>query len=355
MGVHPATRYVSLALIYVIWGSTYLAVRIIVGDDTLTPLQLQLLRCAAATLLCTLIVLTRHLLARAATRSPALHDPVVTPHPATPTLSAHGRARHALVAMGSGILLWTLGNGLTTIATKDAASSFIVMSMGTIPLWTVGVDAVLTRRLPPRRVTAAVLVGFAGLVLVLAPGLTSGSIITPGRGVPIMVLLMVSALTWTLGTIAQERVGPQLDIWELSAWQYLGGTATLLVPVLVAHAPLHLGAVRPAHWVAFAFLVLFGSLIAMAAYSVVLRSFTPAVASTFAYVNPLVGIILGAVFLHETIAMVSLAGLVVVLGAVAVIFAAHSHAPDPAPTAEVLAEPREPADDPTADTPVVPA
>lgn len=321
MGVHPTTRYVSLALIYVIWGSTYLAVRVVVGDGALTPLQLQLLRCTAATLLCAALVLARRLLARA--------NPT-TEVPATPTRPAPTRVRHALVAMGSGVLLWTLGNGLTTVAAPDAASSFIVMSMGTIPLWTVAVDAVLTRRLPSRRVAAAVLVGFAGLVLVLAPGLTSGSIITPGRGGPVMVLLMVSALTWTLGTVVQERVGGHFDIWELSAWQYLGGTLTLLVPVLVAGVPLRPGAVRALQWVAFGFLVLFGSLVAMAAYSVVLRSFSPAVASTFAYVNPLVGIALGAVFLHETIAAVSLAGLVVVLGAVAVIFADRSH-PRPAP------------------------
>lgn len=315
MSAHPAARYVSLALIYIIWGSTYLAVRVIVGDEALTPLQLQLLRSIAATVLCVILVLARHLRTRAARR----------PLPAAPTLAPRTRARLALVATGSGVLLWTLGNGLTTIAAKDTASSFIVMSMGTIPLWTVAVDAVLTRRLPTRRIIVAVLVGFAGLVLVLVPGLTSGSIITPGRGGPIMVLLMVSALTWTLGTFAQERVGASFDIWELSAWQYLGATLTLAVPVLLAGAPLHLGAVRAVQWVAFAFLVLFGSLIGMAAYAVVLRSFSPPVASTFAYVNPLVGILLGAVILHETIAVVSLAGLVVVLGAVAVIFTAPSH------------------------------
>lgn len=348
MGAHPAARFVSLALIYVIWGATYLAVRVIVADGALTPLQLQLLRCTAATLVCAALVA----LGRARRGPVTSNTPTAAPTPAsatTPAGASPTRARHALVAMGSGVLLWTLGNGLTTIAAKDAASSFIVMSMGTIPLWTVGVTALFTRRLPGTRVMVALLVGFAGLALVLAPGLTSGSIITPGRAVPIMALLMVSALTWTLGTMLQETVGGEFSIWELSAWQYLGASLTLAVMVVADGAPLHPGAMRPGQWVAFAFLVLFGSLLAMVAYSVVLRGFSATMASTYAYVNPLVGIVLGATFLHETIAPVSLVGLVIVLGAVGAIFAAQSRgrvAPTPAPT-------HAPAE--AAGTPVLPA
>ncbi|GAB2920425.1 EamA family transporter [Streptomyces mayteni] len=292
-------RYLPLAAIYLIWGSTYFAVRVVVGDGAVSPVHLQFLRAvAAAALLGVMALAVRRRLAPVPWRTRAL-------------------------AALSGVLMWAAGNGLATYSAAYASSSFIVMAMGTIPLWTVATEAVLTRTPPSRRVLGALGVGFLGLGLVVAPGLFSADILDPDHAAVTILMLVGGGATWAMGTALQKRVAPAFTIPSLAATQFTTAALVLAVPALAIGAP------RPDHvdaaqWAAFGYLVVFGSAISLSAYAVVVRTFSASVASTFAYVNPVVGVLLGTVVLREDIAPVSILGLFVVLTAVGAVLVAPS-------------------------------
>ncbi|TDC72371.1 DMT family transporter [Streptomyces hainanensis] len=237
-----------------------------------------------------------------------------------------GRTR-ALAAL-SGVLMWAAGNGLATYSAAYASSSFIVMAMGTIPLWTVATEAVLTRTPPSRRVLGALGVGFLGLGLVVAPGLFSADILEPDHAAVTILMLVGGGATWATGTAIQKRVAPAFTIPSLAALQFTAAALVLAGPALAVGVPRpdHVGA---AQWAAFGYLVVFGSAISLSAYAVVVRTFSASVASTFAYVNPVVGVLLGTVVLREDIAPVSILGLLVVLTAVGAVLVAPTRATRP--------------------------
>nr|WP_255673840.1 EamA family transporter [Komagataeibacter sp. FNDCF1] len=134
----------------------------------------------------------------------------------------------------------------------------------------------------------------------------------------VVLVLQLSAITWSLGTVLQRPLATRLAP-EWTAAIQMGCASCLLALVIwsrgvglpVAPSTTQLGA--------FAYLVIFGGVLAPASYVVVLRTFSPEIASTFAYVNPVVGLLLGWVVLGEQPAFQSIIGIVIVLGSVALI------------------------------------
>lgn len=293
----PPMAYVHLMIVYVVWGSTYLAVKVcLTGPAAVTVLQLQTGRLWGATVLL-------------AATAWALSGP-------PPRL----RRSDLTTCVVTGILMWVTGNGLSTLTSRHATSSFIVMALGTIPLWIMAIECLMRRSLPDRRQAGALLLGLFGLGLVVGPALdsTHGKIVDPGYGLLTVLLLMVGGMSWALGTVLQRPLAGRLPAPWAASYQTL--TAAIILSFLtfaegaaVPHGP------STAQLAAFAFLAVFGSAVSLIAYLTVIRSFSPIVASTFAYVNPLVGMGLGHVVLGEDIAPVSLVGLTIVLFSVGIV------------------------------------
>jgi len=289
--------YGHLLVIYLVWGGAYLAVKICLsGPAAVTVLQLQTARLWLAAILLAAV------------------SAVVSGPP--PRLTRRDLGLCAL----SGILMWVGGNGLAAVASHHAASGFVAMALGAIPLWSTLLDVAAGHAKPRKEVFVALAVGLGGLCLVMAPALfaTDAVIVAPEYALRTVLLLGAAGLVWAAGTTLQRPLmGRSPPSWT-ATYQIGSAALALSLPVVVEGAPLP---TEPsvAQLGAFTFLILFGSVIGLISFIQVVRVFSPAVASTFAYVNPVVGILLGWLILGEVPAPLSLAGMAVVLVSIALI------------------------------------
>ncbi|MBS9478919.1 DMT family transporter [Ancylobacter radicis] len=293
----PLSAYGHLLAIYLVWSGGYLAVKICVsGPAMVSVFQLQSSRMWLASLLLSGVALIRC------------------------GLPIRPRPRDLLICAASGVLMWVAGNGLATLASKHATSSFIVMAMGAIPLWSCLLDLLIARRVPSPRVVAGLFLGLVGLFLVVSPTLLDAhsAIIEPGYGVFTTAIVIGAGISWSLGTIVQRPLMQRMPTEWAAAFQMLAASLVLTVLTGAEAAPLP-GPPSVQQWLAFGFLIIFASVIGLTSYIRVLRAFSPAVATTFAYVNPVLGVLLGWVILGEQLAPVSLAGLAVVLASIAMV------------------------------------
>jgi drug/metabolite transporter (DMT)-like permease len=289
----------NLLVVYLVWGSTYLAVKIAVtGPPAIAPLQLQTWRMWAASILLIAIGLFR------TRRFPALSS------------------KQIAICAASGILMWVLGNGLATLASRHAASGFIVMAMGMIPIWTTVISSIADRKRPSRHVIVGLAIGLSGLLLIVGPPifLAASSSVETGYAVWLAIVLCAAGLTWSIGSLIQKPLFAATSaVWAaglqtlsaaivLSALCWTNGTA-IAPPVDIA----------PIQLMSFLYLVVFGSVASLLSYIAVMKIYPPAVASTFAYVNPLVGVALGWAALGETPTLFSLLGTALILAGVSAI------------------------------------
>ena len=290
-----SVAYVHLMMIYVIWGSTYLMVKICLhGAGHILPLHIQFGREGCGALILASLALYRH------------------------GLPQRLRWPDLVRCIGTGMLMWAGGNTLATSCAPYASSGFIVMSMGSIPLWCALFDCVVSRTRPSMRVVGALLAGLGGLFMVVWPVLSGHGGISGPHPVLVVMVLQLSAMTWSLGTVLQRPLAGRLAPEWTAAIQMACASCLLAFVLWVRGAPLP-DYPAPAQIGAFVYLVIFGGVVAPASYVVVLRTFSPEIASTFAYVNPVVGLLLGWAVLGEQPALLSIAGIVVVLGSVALI------------------------------------
>jgi drug/metabolite transporter (DMT)-like permease len=272
----------SLAAVYLIWSSTYLAMRIVVAE--LPPLFTASLRFSTAGLVMLAIARRRGV--------------------------AWPGARQWLRVVPVGALLFLGGNGFIAIGERSVSSGGAAVVCATMPLWT-GVLAAATGERPSRREWLSLLVGFIGvLVLMGGPSL---------EGQPAhIVLILLSPLCWSLGSVLarrQARSG-RTDTLLSSAMQMLTGGV-----VLAAVAMLR-GERLPAHasagsWLALGYLLVFGSLVAFTAYNWLLRNARPTVATSYAYVNPILAVLIGAALSGEALGVTTLIANVLIVGAIA--------------------------------------
>jgi len=268
----PARSLVVLAFlaIYLLWGSTYLAIRVAV--ETLPPLGM-----AAARFLVAGILLGAWTLRRGFER---------------PTL-VHWRS----AAIVGGLLLFG-GNGCVVLAETRVESSVAALVVATTPLWMITLNAFTPGGTRPRPVEIGGLVlGFAGVWVLVDPGV--------GRAVDPLgtLLLIVATLCWASGSLYSRHAPLPKSPLVATAMEMLAGGGILLVASLVRG---EWASVDPARFSAaslgaLAYLVVFGSLVGFTAYVWLLRVSTPAKVATYAYVNPVVAVALGWVVLSEPI------------------------------------------------------
>lgn len=283
--------WAALGAIYVIWGSTYLAIRLMV--ETVPPALGAGARfvLAGGAMLAFLAIRGGGLPRIRVTRTELLWCAVV------------------------GTLLAAGGNGLVTVAEQDVPSGLAALLIASEPLW-----IVLLRRATRDRVAPAtfggVALGFVGVGILLLPG---------GRPdhVPIgMALLVVlAAVSWALGSFISPRVDLPRDPLASTAWSLLIGGAVLVVCGVGAGeaADLDVGAFSAKSIAALTYLILIGSIVAFSCYSWLLANAPISQVSTYAYVNPVIAVALGALFLSEEVTAITIAGMALVIASVAVI------------------------------------
>ncbi|HSL64551.1 MAG TPA: EamA family transporter [Gaiellaceae bacterium] len=287
----------GLAVVYVVWGSTYLGIAVAI--ETLPPL---------------LMAGTRFVVAGAILYAAARL--VGSGRDARPDGAQWGAA--AL----TGMLMLSIGNGGVSWAEQTVPSGIAAIVIASIPLWVVVLDRVAFGGRVSWVAAAGVAVGFAAVAFLVDP--TASDRIDPAGG----LVLLLAAAGWATGTLLSR--GQRLTVPPLvgAGMQMLCGGAALLVAGAVAG---ELGQVQAPSWrsaLALAYLVVFGSLVAFSAYVWLLRNARVSLVATYAYVNPVVAVLLGWAFLDEAVTTRTLLAGGVILAAVALIVSAR-----PAPAA----------------------
>ena len=284
------TGLLHLMVVYIVWGSTYLAIRVAVRDGAgFPPFTMALMR---------VVVAAAILLGWARLRGSRI---------------ALTRSEFILL-LGSGILLWVGGNGLVTWAEMRASSGLAALLVAAMPIWAELIALVVDRHLPSWRLILSIMLGFGGV------GILSWPVLRQGTQADIMavVALLLAPLFWAMGSIWFQRRKPDLGDITVSGWQQLLGGLGFLVVVLVRGEPLPTPT-GPA-WIAWAYLVIFGSVVAFTSYMATLRTLPYRVIVTYAYVNPVIAVFLGWLILGEEVTSYTLAGAGLVIAGVAGIF-----------------------------------
>ena len=278
-----AGKWVPLAMLvlYIVWGSTYLAIRIALSSYP--PFLLAGLRFALAGLL---------LFGYLRLRGNAL-----------PT------ARQWRNAAFTGVLLLGFGNGLVCYAELSVSSGVSAVAVASMPLFA-AIFAGLYKQWPSGRETLGLLIGFLGVVVLNLGSALSGSHLGAAA-------LLVAATAWAFGSVWSKHQDMPQGMMN-TATQMLCGSIALLAAgflggeQLPVHPALHAT-------LAAAYLVLFGSLIAFSAYLYVLKHARPALATSYAYVNPPIAVLFGVLLLGEKVGPYDLAGMAVILVGVLII------------------------------------
>jgi drug/metabolite transporter (DMT)-like permease len=283
--------WTALWIVYIVWGSTYLAIRYMV--ETVPPLFGAGIR---------FVLVGAILLPLLAWRR---GSGVLRP------------TRAQLLSCGFVGLMLPGANAVISVAEQKVASGVAALLVASIPLWVILLRRVSGEAVSGRSI-AAVLVGFAGVALLVKP---------QGQATLLALLSCVgAALMWALGSFASPRISLPRDPLVSVAWQSLLGGLACLVGALLAG---ELGDIHPAAWstdsvLGLAYLITFGSLLAFTAYAWLLQNAPVSKVSTYAYVNPVIAVFLGWLFLAEPISATTVAGAGIIVASVALVLRVES-------------------------------
>jgi len=288
---------VAFAIVSIVWGSTYLGIR--VALESYPPFLLGALRFLLAGAV--LVVVAR-------VRGEAM-----------PSRREWGSAAV------TGVLFFVIGNGLVNVAEATVSSGLASVLVATMPLWMTVFGRLFGATATPREI-AGVVLGLSG-VLILNLG---GDLRASPAGA---LVCLLAPLGWSLGSLASQRMPLPAGMMRTATQMLTGGAAMLLVSFAL-HEPPATPTLRTT--LAVGYLCVFGSLIGFTAYSYLLRHTRPAVASSYAYVNPVIAVVLGIAMAGEKFGVQSGVGALVVLAAVALV---QKRGPVRVPPAEPGREP----------------
>lgn len=279
---HPTAIWAALLAVYIVWGSTYLAIRFAV--ETIPPF----LMAGARFLVAGSILYAWRMLSG----------------------DRPGNLRHWRSAAVVGLLLLLGRNGLVSWAEQRIVSGVAALLVGTTPLWIVLIDAVLSRQIPRLLVILGVVIGFGGIALLVGPWQESNSVDFLGA-----LAVIIGTSLWAGGSIYSRNADlPESPLLGTAMEMLVGGVALVIAGTLMGEwSRLDLAAVSIESAVGLGYLIVFGSLVGFASYTWLLRNAPTPLVATYAYVNPLVAVLLGALLADETLnARVLIAALVIV-------------------------------------------
>lgn len=297
--------WTALSIVYVVWGTTYLAIRVVV--ETVPPLLSASFRFLVAGIAYYLWLRFRQ--GREAvrvTRKQVLSCTIV----------------------GTALLLG--GNGLVTIAEQTVASSLAALMIASVPLWVVLMRWITGDRIPLATLIG-VAIGFVGVAWLVLPGGRPEEATTFG-----IVLLVLAPMFWAAGSFLSGRIDmPSNPFVSTSIQMVFGGIATGIVGGLTGEfGDVHLETFSTSSMLALGYLVVFGSWVAFTAYVWALQNIPVSKVATYAYVNPVIAIALGWLILDETMTPTMLGAAAIIIASVAMIIRRET---GPAPRTEQVA------------------
>ena len=282
----------ALVIVYIVWGSTYLAIRIVVEEAP--PLTSMGLRYMTAAVVLGAVLATRGGLRR-----------------------LRVNAREALGAAFLGLMLPVLGNGMVSVAEDRGATSGVTALLIAIAPLIIVVFRVVEGDRPSPLTLVGVLLGFAGLTVLVLLGRGGAE----GFGVGPALIVLFASTCWAFGSYVQPRLWLPQDVFVTTVYEMLFG-GMMLVTLGFLWGERFTASYDTRTWVALAYLVVFGSVIAFTAYVWLIANAPISFVATYAYVNPVVAVFLGWWILSEPVtAAVLLGGGVVVLAVALVITA----------------------------------
>lgn len=285
----PWLGIAHLLVLYVVWSTTYLAIKVAVAPGGGFPPWAM----AGTRLFCAGLMLLA--IARVRGRSIRL------------------TRRDVWIIAATGFLLWIGGNGLVTWAEQYADSSYAALLVGAMPIWGAVMEGVLDRRRPSTTLIGALLVGFLGVAVLTVPRLLDST----GADLMAVVALLFAPLAWGAGALVQSRRSVSVSSLVSAGWQQVFGGAMFLVLAVATREPLpHPTPLAFAGW---AYLVVVGGL-AFFSFVLALQLLPARMVFTYAYVNPVGAAFLGWWLLHEPITPWTVLGAALVILGVAGVF-----------------------------------
>lgn len=303
---------IALLAVYLVWGSTFVA--ILFAIDTIPPLTMAGIRFVVAGAVV-------YGLTRVGGQPPASRS-------------------HWVSACIVGFLLLSLGNGGVTWAEQHVPSGTAALVLAGIPAWMVLFDWLRPGgRIPLRQETLGLSLGLAGIALLVAgpDGMGLGAVDPVGA-----VVLIGASIAWSFGSIVSRSLPVPTSAFQLTGMQMLAGGAFLLVGGMLGGewSAVDLEKVSRSSFLALGYLIVFGSLVGYSAYVWLLRSTAPAVASSYAFVNPAIAVGLGWLLAGEEVGPSIMAAMVmIVLGVALIVLRPRPTLPPPPPVAGRVAYP----------------
>jgi drug/metabolite transporter (DMT)-like permease len=262
--------WLALFVVWVVWGATYLAMRVVVREMPPLPAAGTRFACAGAIMCVVALVVDRR-------------------HP-RPTL------RQVLDYALIGVLLLSVGNTLVMWSERTVPSGIAALIVATVPVWLLLLDGLRPGGQPwAGRVWLGTAIGLAGVALVANPRGQEGS----AHWLAILAL-QCACLSWTVGSLYAQSVKKRLPLATAAAIEMLAGAAVIFVACWLLGADWsRLAAASPKAWGGIAYLVVFGSLVGFTAFAFCLNELPATTVGTYAYVNPMVAVVLGWLVLGE--------------------------------------------------------
>lgn len=283
------TGLINLLVVYVVWSSTYLAIRIAVsGPGGFNVLTAGYIRMFLAGSLLIIICVIRKYRIRITVRE--------------------------LIVFGvSGCLLWVGGNGVVMWAEKQADSGFAALVVSCAPLLVAVIESILNKKAPSKILAFSLLLAFTGLWILVGPAWRGMG----GDNLMPALALLGGTVSWAVGSVYQARQKLDLPAPVVSAYQHL--SAGILFFIISLSSGQYVPNAGRDEWLALLYLVVFGSVLAFTSYIKTLQLLPINIAMTYAFVNPVLALFLGWAILNEQVNLLTLLGaLVVILGVVGV-------------------------------------
>ncbi|GAC1313344.1 MAG: EamA family transporter [Mucilaginibacter sp.] len=284
---------VAFATVYIVWGSTYFFIKVAVGGG-FPPFLLGAIRFFTAGLL---------LMSWCAIRGEKIFV-----------------AKNILYSAVTGILLLFVANGAVIWSEQTLPSGMVAILVSSTPIWFVLLDKANWHiNLKSRATIIGLLIGFAGVFLLFSEQIGSSGM--SSKNLPWMLLLLVGSVAWASGSLYSKYKSSEGSVQVNTAWQMIAA-GVVFAPASVIHNEIigfHWQSLPANSWYALIYLILFGSIAAFSAYVWLLQVRPATQVSTYAYVNPVIAVILGIVFAGESISLIQIAGLFVILGSVLLI------------------------------------
>jgi drug/metabolite transporter (DMT)-like permease len=280
-----------LLIVYIVWGSTYLGIRVAVQEGSgFPPMIMSATRVFAGSLI--LVALARFIKKQ----------------------SLRLTKEEWVVLSISGLALWWGGNGLLAIAEMTVPSGYAALIISCTPIWVAIIESILDKKRPSVFLIISLLIGVAGIAVLNWPAIIAGNL----NDLKGLFLLIIAGLSWGAGSIYQKRKNIHTTPEISSAvQQFTGGIALLITSFIISEPTMN---PVPSAWWAWGYLIIFGSVIAFTSFVKALKLLPPNIVFTYAFVNPVVAVLLGFIILGEPITPWTFAGATLVLVGVLGVF-----------------------------------